>query len=256
MSRILPIVSLWSAPMNIFRTPGQCPNALVMFGQGVSEIRGTIGGTTFSRNRGGAYMRNRVTPIDPNSLPQGTMRALIQSLNSWWLNKLTQTERDAWKVYAAAVPVINKLGASISLSGMNWFIGCNAVRQQSGLPRVEAAPVILSVAGVDATASFSALAAADAISYAFDDTLDWLDEDDAAMCLFVSRPQNPTVNYFKGPFRLALTILGDATTAPTTPQSITNPFPQGVGQKVFVRQVIVRADGRYSAEFITSALVA
>ena len=74
------------------------------------------------------------------------------------------------------------------------------------------------------------------------------------MLVFASRPQQPAKNYFTGPYRFADSIDGDGTTPPTSPASIVSPFSYSVGQRVFARVAVVRADGRYSVSQRVTAL--
>lgn len=54
--------------------------ALVQFGGGILDARGSIGGQVFSKNRFGNYMRARITPVNPNSARQAVVRAIVQAL--------------------------------------------------------------------------------------------------------------------------------------------------------------------------------
>jgi hypothetical protein len=88
------------------------------------------------------------------------------------------------------------------------------------------------------------------LSLAFTNTDDWANEDDGALLVFASRPQNPTVNFFKGPFQFAGKVAGNTMTPPTSPATITLPFPLVAGQNVFVRMFATRADGRPSPALV------
>ena len=50
----------------------------------VSEMRGKLNGSVFSKNRGGAYIRTKVTPVNPQSLAQGLVRATLTNLSQAW----------------------------------------------------------------------------------------------------------------------------------------------------------------------------
>jgi hypothetical protein len=76
------------------------------------------------------------------------------------------------------------------------------------------------------------------------------------MFVFASRPQNPSINFFKGPYRIIATIPGADPTPPTSPQSISLAFPVVEGQKVFFRANVTRADGRLASSFRGSGPVA
>ena len=91
------------------------------------------------------------------------------------------------------------------------------------------------------------------ISVQFTTTDDWVNEDDAACFVFQGRPQNNTVNFFKGPWRLIAAIKGNNTTPPTSPVTIsqatltTNGYNFVAAQHISCAFVVSRADGRYSS---------
>lgn len=230
---------------------------LVKYGGGILDARGSIGGQTHSRNRYGAYVRARTTPVNPNSQRQSEVRALNALVTSRWLAALTIAQRAAWGVFASNVPAKNKLGEVINLSGFNQFVKSNIVSANSGLPFIDDAPIIFTLPGEDPTFEASFDAGTGKVSVVFDDTRDWLDEDEAAMIVQVGIPVNASVEFFNGPWRHAGSIDGDSVAAPTTPDAtIDIPFEVGDDQKCFARAKILRADGRVSDWFRASDIVA
>lgn len=218
----------------------------------IGEASGSISGITASHNRGGQYFRRRATPTNPNSTQQQAVRSLISQLTSLWNNGLTAGDREAWDLYAEAVPLTDKLGDPRNVGGLGMYIRGNVARLQSdatSLPRVDAGPMIYNLGDYTAPSIDDPDATAGTIDINFAATDEWANEDDSGMLIYVSRPQNATINYFKGPYRAAGVILGDATTPPTSPATITMPFEVVAGQRVFVRAVVSRADGRTSADF-------
>jgi hypothetical protein len=65
------------------------------FGAIVTEGRGKIGGHVASKNRAGAYLRTKVTPVNPQSIAQMGVRSLFSSLSSAWKG-LTADQRNSW----------------------------------------------------------------------------------------------------------------------------------------------------------------
>lgn len=220
-----------------------------------TQLSGSIGGLTASRNRGGAYVRARALPTNPNSPNQQAVRGILGDLANLWNNALTVSQRQVWGVYALNVPVINRVGASINLTGQQMYIRTNTPALQAGLSRIDDGPTTYNL-GSYTNPSFGFDATADEVDVTFNDGDDWANEDDAAMLIYASRPQNATINFFKGPYRLAGLIAGDSSTPPTSPAAITAPFPAVAGQRVFVRAQVVRADGRLSAPFRGLSLAA
>ncbi len=74
------------------------------------------------------------------------------------------------------------------------------------------------------------------------------------MIIWTSRPQNASVNYFKGPYRIAGIVLGNFALPPTSPEDVVPAFPFEVDHKVFVRINVTRVDGRLGSEFLVGAL--
>lgn len=214
----------------------------------ISAGSGSVGGLTLSRNKGGMYFRARAVPTNPNSTQQQAVRQILSGLVDDWTNELTQAERDAWEVYALNTPTLDVLGALIFLTGQQSYIGANTPRIQAGLDGVNTAPTIFDH-GSFTNPSFGIDTANDEVDVTFEDTDAWANEDDSAMLVYASRPQNPSINYFKGPYRFAGLIAGDNAIPPTSPAAIALPFPIVAGQKVFLRVSVSRVDGRLSGSF-------
>lgn len=229
--------------------------ALCKFGGGVTDIRGSIGGTVFSRNRSGNYMRARTTPVNPSSQRQSTMRAIIASLAQAWGNVLTSAQRDAWEVYANAITFTNKLGEQIKLTGFNHYIRSNSFIEQNGNVRVDDGPTVLTLPGEDSIFAAVVDEATQMIAVTFDDTLDWVGQDNGLLGVYMSSPQSAGTTFIQGPWRLAGTINGDSTTPPTSPTDIAVPFPVGQGQIIGVRARLVEEDGRLSDHFLSQSSV-
>lgn len=222
----------------------------------IAQGSGSLAGTTYSHNRYGMYMRNRSTPVNPQTAFQSAVRNAFQTLTSAWMNTLTAVQRAAWDVYAANVSVPNALGDPVFLTGLAHYVRSNVPRIQAGLARVDTGPTTFTLPETDPAYAVSASEATQLISVAFDDTLDWCDEDDAGMLISDCRPQNASINYFGGPFRFLDSIDGDSGTPPTTPNTFTANFAFVAGQKLFTRARISLADGRLSSPFLASLTAA
>ena len=226
--------------------------ATIQLGGGVASIRGSIGGWVFSRNAGGDYIRNRAIPTQPGSAQQNAVKALMSQLTNVWATTLTIAQRDAWRSYAEAVELPNSQGIYRNVGGLAMFIRSNLPRLQEspiGLPRVDSGPTTFTLGDYTAPIAGVASAATQQLSVGFTEADDWVGEDEAAMLVYMSRPQNPAVTFFKGPYRLAGSILGDSVTPLTTPQLFDSPFTFVEGQKIFARFNVTRADGRLGTEF-------
>lgn len=110
-------------------------------GVAVSQISGSVGGTTFSRNRGGMYMRNRSIPIVSTTLPAQAAKNRLAAESIAW-QSLTQAQRDAWKHYAEQNPVIDTLGAQRQLSAHQSFVKLNTRIALVGETRITDPPIV------------------------------------------------------------------------------------------------------------------
>lgn len=228
--------------------------ALLKLGGLIADIRGSVGGVTFARNRGGAYARNRTVPINPSSTRQTAVRALLGDLSNVWTTTLTQAQRAAWELYAANVPLINPLGEARNVSGINMFVRTNSVMLDTGGTRLDDAPTEFTV-GPTITPSFSIDAAADTFDI---NDLGGYPETAPGVRLFVAvgRPQNPGINFYKSPFRKAYGDLIVEVTNPAPVADIPLPYPVAAGQALFIRSIALTPDGRLGGEVIQRFLVA
>lgn len=218
----------------------------------ISRGSGSLAGLTASRNRGGNYFRARAMPTNPNTVFQQTVRSFMADLSSRWASVLTRAQRDAWDLYALNVPLTGPLGNPRNVGGLGMYQRSNVSRlnaQEATILRIDDAPTIFNLGDFTLPVVDSASETADTLSISYDNTDDWANEDDAAMLISVSRPDNESINFFKGPYRFAAAVLGDGTTPPTSPEVVDAPFPFALGQRLFVFIRVARADGRLSASF-------
>lgn len=214
-----------------------------------TEASGSVGGLTYSHNRGGMYTRGRTIPTNPNSPQQQAVRGFVATLTSTWLNVLTAAERTQWDAYAAQVPLLDRLGEPRNVGGLAMYVRSNVPRLQAGLARVDPGAFPFNLGEFTNPSFGNCLAATDVFDVTFDNSDDWANENGAAMTVLASRPQNPSINYFKGPYRYAGLIAGDAITPPTSPATITLPFGVEIGQRIFVMIRVTRVDGRLALPF-------
>lgn len=97
-----------------------------------TNVSGSIGGVTGSRNKGGQYLRGRTTPTNPNSTAQQLVRSAFSDATSAW-SALLAVNRGAWNDYAALQSWTNALGDPIQLSGQQAYIGAYSASMSAGL---------------------------------------------------------------------------------------------------------------------------
>jgi len=132
--------------------------ALFKPGIAVAEVSGSIGGTVFSHNRGGMYIRNRSVPTNPGSTKQTNIRTALAELSAAWAST-GPTAQAGWAAWALQNPTTNALGAQITLSGHQAYVSVNHRIRQAGdsvlnspVPgNAPAALLTLSAVGSEAT---------------------------------------------------------------------------------------------------------
>lgn len=215
--------------------------------QVVTQASGSVGGITASRNAGGMYFRARAIPTNPSSTYQVEVRNAMNQAVQRWSQDLSDAQRSAWGIYAFNTPVTNALGDQIKLSGFNMYVRSNVARLQAGLSPVDSAPTIYNLGSMGPVALAGVDASDNEAEFTFNNTYGWAAVTGGALLVAISRPQSQTINFFKGPYRLAGVILGNTGSPPTSPAVVTLPFPVSAGQKVFAQVRATLADGRLTA---------
>lgn len=231
-----------------------------------SAYSGSLRGITASHNKGGAYFRGRTVPTDPGTSYQTMMRGLFGGLSQRWTTVLTQAQRDAWDLYAQNVSWVDSLGQNIQLSGINWYVRSNAVRQQYNMtfgagfsPLIaDDAPTVFET-GLNPDISEAVINGAAGPPIVFDAEFTWDNGGDYGandlIVFYVSGPQNPGIGFFKGPYILAGQALADAgtdtvvlTDATPTATLWSDRFGSlSAGQRLFAYSRVLHEDGRLSA---------
>ncbi len=117
------------------------------FGAIVVDGRNKIGGHVASKNRAGAYLRTKVTPVNPRSAGQSGARSRLASMAQAWRG-LTASERQSW---IAAVNDFKKsdiFGDIKVPSGFNLFVKLNTNLLLSGNPINNTAPAFVNPGNV------------------------------------------------------------------------------------------------------------
>lgn len=100
----------------------------IKWGMMMTDGRGKLGGQVASKNRGGAYVRTKVTPSNPQTSYQSVVRQRLASLSKEWAN-LSEDDRIKWNASANS-DQWNKtdiFGDSRRPTGKNLFTSINLV---------------------------------------------------------------------------------------------------------------------------------
>jgi len=114
--------------------------AKINFGNVVADARGKLGGIVLSKNKSGAYVRTKVTPSNPRTAPQQTVRANFGGLAQLWSEALTDSQRSGWVAFAQTYPRRNIFGNALVLNGLNTLVAYNMVLLQMAQAVITDAP--------------------------------------------------------------------------------------------------------------------
>jgi len=110
---------------------------------------GSQAGTTASHNRAGQYLRNRRAPVSPTRTPkQSVARARFGAASALW-QTMSAALQNAWTAFAAAYPVVDSLGQSVTLTGQQYFVGIQSQLQAVGQPTNTAVPTNTTLNAID-----------------------------------------------------------------------------------------------------------
>jgi len=141
--------------------------ARIKLGALAQDVRGSLNGTTFSRNRGGAYVRTKVSPVQPVSAFSANSRQSFKIMSTTWATLLTAGERGAWIAFALTHPFINVFGDSLIVSGIAMFQGLNKRLQQLGFATFADPPASISVDPPGATTVVASVGPGPSMSIVF-----------------------------------------------------------------------------------------
>lgn len=111
----------------------------IKFGAFVVDGRGKIGGTVFSKNKGGAYAKNKVTPVNPNTVFQQAVRSVFGFISANWRG-LTNAQREAWNNAVNQWQSTNIFADVITPSGKALYQKLNTALVNIGFDPLELPP--------------------------------------------------------------------------------------------------------------------
>lgn len=121
--------------------------ALFRPGPLVGQVSGRVAGVVFARNRGGAYVRNGPSPVQPRTIYQQAVRNALAVASAAW-NDLTDNQRQAWSEWAKLNPIKNRIGESVTLQGNAAYVQLNSRLAFLGIAPKTATPAVGSPSGL------------------------------------------------------------------------------------------------------------
>lgn len=100
--------------------------ARVTYGALVTDIRGSLGGTTFQRNKYGSSAKNKSNPGNSGTTFQTGIRQAVRYVTQLW-SQLSETDRNLWNSFATTYPQPVKNNPSVNMSGYAVFLKFNVL---------------------------------------------------------------------------------------------------------------------------------
>jgi hypothetical protein len=177
------------------------------FGAIVVAGSGKIGGHVASHNRHGAYLRTKVTPVNPQTSFQNTVRSRLSSLSQAW-RALTAAQIASWNSAVLDFQKTNVFGDLKSPSGFNLYQRLNNNLVAIGQSQITSPPspaAVLTVAigalVANVTGAVLTIALGGAVPTA------------TSMKVFITPPVSPGKSFVKSEYRL-LQVFAAATASP------------------------------------------
>jgi hypothetical protein len=225
--------------------------ALIVQGGLAPTVSGKVGNSVFARNRGGAYIRNFVKPINPQTVLQNAVRGAFAGLSAQWAS-LNAAGQLGFSNLAAATPFPNRVGLTNILPPLSMFQKMNMPRVLAGLDVVTTAPTAPFTLDWNPSAFFVEPGSTTEIAVNYDDapTNIWQADAGSALLVYLSPPLSPGINFYKGKYNFAGMVRGSGSVNPPSPQTLTLTASLIPAAKYFYRGFVTYSNGAQGAEQI------
>ena len=175
--------------------------AKIKFGMFMTDARGKVGGQVFSKNRSGAYVKNKSTPTNGQTLRQTFIRQLLGAISQAW-SALSTANRATFNNAVESWSKTDIFGDARNPTGKNLFTALNLNLVNSGQAQITSAPdkvemPVLSVTSVTNSGTVLTVVADDDLT-------------EGQVIVMATAPQTKGTSYFKGKFRQIGVVAGTA----------------------------------------------
>jgi len=226
----------------------------VIYGNAVQDARGKNNGNVYSKNRYGAYVRTKVTPVNRRTSFQTAVRAAFTAFSTAWSATLTEAQRQSFSAFAALHAFTNIFGEKRFLDGKAMYIKLNTALSNGGLAAVTAPPVDITTGSTGALTLTATVAAGGALSLA---TVEAGIPVGAQLNIYATALQSNGKNFIKSELRFI-----SSPAAGASPYNIKaawiakfGAFPTVAGGKIFVAVQVLTTEGWLSVPASTFAFV-
>ncbi len=203
---------------------------------------GSIGGFTIATTTAGVALRARSQHVNPHTPRQETQRRLYSNLTVRWSDVLSIAQQDAWGTYAMTTVWTHPIKGPLFLDAITMYVVANLPRLRAGLTLIDTAPPSSGLATYT-TPTFTYDSNLDLV-IAFNNADTWATATGGALLISMLQPTLPRIGGTRRKAQFVAAILGNTAAPPTSPQTLTNPWPSVVGQHHLIAHRVTNADGR------------
>lgn len=211
----------------------------------VGESRGSLGGITASRNRFGAYLRAKVSPVQPTSNRRTTIRGNFANLCESFRD-LSSAEISAWTAFSDTLTYIDSLGRNYTPTAINAYVAVNALRKDLGQAIQTTAPTKSGFIPFPAGFAFGLIAGNNGVTVTFTAEDVGLNVTGSGLLVQIGKKLTESQKFFKGPFVKIGQIVGDSETPPTSPRNLSDSITRNEVEIYYVRARFIDEDGNFS----------
>jgi hypothetical protein len=223
----------------------------IKWGALVVDGRGKIGGHVASKNRGGAYMRTKVTPSNPRTSFQTAARNRLSTLATAW-SALGNAVCTSWNSAVEAFKGTDIFGDVKNPSGFNLFQKLNNNLSQIGIAEITTPPAPVALPAIITGVLAAAHAGAVTVTFTTDP-----DITNTSIMVSATPGLSAGKSFVKSEFRqigLMPTIVAHVATL-TTQYNAKFGAISAAGKKVFVKmQQISKTTGQAGVPVIYSCI--
>lgn len=223
------------------------------FGALVVAGRGKIGGHVASRNRGGAYLRTKVTPVNPATLSQQGVRNRFSGISSGWRG-LTEAQRTAWNQCVCDFAKTDIFGDIRNPTGFNLYQRLNNNLVNISKAQITVPPLVEAV-DANVTLSIAASEGGGTVTVTYTDAI----AADHSVLVFATQAVSPGVNFVKSEYRqIYVMVAADVTPFEIGAEYETKFGPVGAeGMKIFLKMIHINWNsGQAGIAIAASAIIA
>lgn len=223
--------------------------AKIKFGMMMTDARGKLGGQVFSKNRGGSYIRTKVTPSNPQSQAQAQVRSNLGNLSASW-NALTAAQIAGWNGAVNDWQSTDIFGDIKKPTGKNLFVKLNLNCLNNGLAVNVAVPQKIELPAVNEVSATlnavtGALTIADLPIFA-----------DGVYQIEATPPVPLGVSFVKNKFRVIASHAQSTAVDFTATTAYTAKFGSAIGaQKIYFRIRPIGENGQAGTPLVVQAVL-